>query len=83
MVNQLDEIIDFRQFFFKIIKNWFLFLMSLVLAFTIALAYNRYSHELYSVETSIMIKEDNSMPTASDLLYEKVATNKQLLENKE
>ncbi|MDG2263838.1 MAG: hypothetical protein P8L19_02160, partial [Flavobacteriales bacterium] len=64
MANQLDEIIDFRQFFFKVIKNWPLFVMALLLAFSLAFAYNRYTHELYSVETSIIIKEDSAMPTA-------------------
>ena len=83
MANQLDEIIDFRQFFFKIIKNWFLFTMFLLLSFAIAFAYNRYTPELFRVETSILIKEGDSMPTASDLLYEKVSSNKKSLENKD
>ena len=83
MPNQLDEIIDFRQFFFKIIKNWFLFIMFLLLSFSIAFAYNRYTPELFRVETSILIKEGDSMPTVSDLLYEKVSSKKKSLENKE
>ena len=83
MANELDEIIDFRQFFFKIIKNWFLFTMFLLFSFAIAFAYNRYTPELFRVETSILIKEGDSMPTVSDLLYEKVSSNKKSLENKE
>ena len=84
MNNQLDEIIDFRQFFFKIIKNWFFFIISLLLTFSVAFAFNRYTHELYMVETSILIKEENSMATASDLLYEKsIGTSQMSLENKE
>ena len=83
MANQLDEIIDFRQFFFKVIKNWPLFVMALLLAFSLAFAYNRYTHELYSVETSIIIKEDSALPTASDLLYDNMSSNNESLENKE
>ena len=84
MNNQLDEIIDFKQFFFKLIKNWFFFLISLFLTFTIAYAYNRYTHELYMIETSILIKEDNTITSASDLLYEKsMKTSGMSLENKE
>ena len=84
MNNQFDEIIDFRQFFFKIINNWFFFVISLLLTFSIAFAFNRYSKEIYKVETSIIVKEENSMPTASDLLYEKAIGNKKMsLENKE
>ncbi len=83
MANQLDEIVDFRQFFFKLIKNWFLLVISLLLAFLIAFAYIRYTTQLFSAETSILIKEDNSLPSASDLLYEKGSTKQKSLENKE
>ena len=40
--------------------------------------------ELYLVETSILVKEDNSVASASDLLYEKAMKTKPMsLENKE
>ena len=82
--NQLDEIVDFKQFFFKIIKNWYFFVLSLLLAFTIAFAYNRYTHEVYKIETSILIHENNTIGNPSDLLYEKaMQTQHMSLENKE
>ena len=81
--NQLDEIIDFRQFVFKIINNWFFFVLSLFLTFALAYLYNRYTKELYLVETSILIKENNSMGSASDLLYEKAMGSSNVsIENK-
>ena len=67
--NQFDEIIDFRQFFFKIIKNWFFFLLSLLLTFFVAYAYNRYTQELYLVETSILVKEDNTVLLRSSKFF--------------
>ena len=83
MKSQFDEIIDFRQFFFKILKNWYLFVFTLIITITIAFAFNRYTHESYYSETSILIKEESSMLTASDLLYEKSLSSKQKsLENK-
>ena len=82
--NQLDEIIDFKQFFFKIVKNWYFFVLSLLLTFTIAFAYNRYTHELYEIETTILINADNTIGNPSDLLYEKaMQTQHMSLENKE
>ena len=82
--NKLDEIIDFKQFFFKIIKNWYFFVLSLILTFVIAFAYNRYTHELYRVETSILISEDNAVENPSDLLYEKAMQTQHVsLENTE
>ena len=83
MAAKLDEIIDFRQIIFKVINNWFFFIISLFISFSVAFAYNRYTNELYMVETSILIKEDNSIATASDLLYSKVSSKKKSIENKE
>ena len=83
MANSLDEIVDFKQFVFKLARNWFFLLLSLLLAFTVAYAYNRYSTELFNVETSILIKEDNSLSSASDLIYERVSSSSKILENKE
>ena len=83
MTNKLDEIVDFKQFFLKVIKNWYFFVISLLLTFLIAFGYNRYSVEYFNVETSILIKEENSLTTASDLLYERSAYQSKSLENKE
>ena len=69
--NQLDEIIDFKQFFLKVIHNWYFFMLGLILTFVIAFAYNRYTHELYEIETTILINADNTIGNPSDLLYEK------------
>jgi len=82
--NQLDEMLDFKQFFFKLFNNWFFFVLALFLTFSVAFAYNRYSKELYLVETSLLIKEDNTVASASELLYaNSVKTNSMSLENKE
>lgn len=70
--NQIDEIIDFRQFFYKIISNWYFFVLTLLFTFTIAYLYNRYTNELYLVETSILIKEDNSMGSGNILTKHKL-----------
>jgi capsular exopolysaccharide synthesis family protein len=83
MANSLDEIVDFKQFFFKLINNWHFILISLSIAFIIAFAYNRYSVEYFKVETSILIEDDNSLKTASDLLYDKTSSKNKSLENKE
>ena len=83
MANSLDDIVDFKHFFFKLLKNWHLLVLSLLLSFAIAFAYNRYSTAYFFVDTSILVKDENSLSTASDLLYEKVSYNNKFLENKE
>ena len=81
MANQLDEIVDFRQFFFKLIKNWFLLVISLLLAFLIAFAYIRYTTQLFSAEISIIVKDDNSLLTASGM-FESMTPKTKSFENK-
>ena len=81
--NQFDEIIDIRQFFHKIINNWKFFAISLLLTFAIAYLYNRYTNELYLIETSILVKENNSLGSSSDLLFEKAMGSSNIsIENK-
>ena len=67
MANQLDEIVDFKKFFFKLLQNWFFLVISLLLAFGIAFVYNRYTTQLFSAEISIIVKEDNSLLTAAGM----------------
>ena len=82
MANHLDEIVDFKQFFFKLLKNWYFLIIGLVIGCIIAFGYNRYSVEYFNVETSILIKDENSLPT--DLLYERaISSQNKRLENKE
>ena len=81
--DQFNEIIDIRQFFFKIINSWRFFVLCLLLTLTSAFLYNRYTNEIYLVETSLLIKEDNSIGSASNLLYEKAMGSSNIsIENK-
>ena len=81
-----DELIDFKQFVFRIIHNWYYFLISLVLCICIAFAFNRYSKELFKVETSLLINEQSRVSSASaaEVLYSNdVFQRNTQLENKE
>lgn len=75
-VNPLDNIIDFREFLFKIINNWFYFLLSILLALLIAFGYTRYSHEYYRVSTKVHINNDNENSSAADVLYKSLTESK-------
>ena len=83
MQNNINDVIDLKDVHFKIKKNWFSFAISILITLLIAFAYNRYSTNYYLVETSILIKSDNDISSASDLIYEKVNSSKKILENKE
>jgi polysaccharide biosynthesis transport protein len=51
---------DFRAFFLKILGHWMWFLLSLILAFTIAYQVNVRKQKIYGVATTISYKEENN-----------------------
>ena len=73
--NPLDNIIDFREFLYKILNNWYYFLLSILFALVIAFGYNRYSQELYRVSTKIQINKDDSNTSTTDVLYNTLNNN--------
>ena len=83
MQNKVNEIVDLKEIYLKIRSNWFLFLITLFISLIVAFAYNRYAKNLYHVETSILIKNEDDISSASDLIYDKVSSTKKILENKE
>ena len=83
MQNNINDVVDLKDIYFKIKKNWFLFAICILITLLIAFAYNRYSTNYYLVETSILIKSDDDISSASDLIYEKVNSSNKILENKE
>ena len=68
---QVDDIIDIRFFVFKLINNWYYFLISVLLSLSIAFGINRYSQEIYEASTTLLIKEKTgSMQSAAEMLYD-------------
>ena len=80
MSGNLDEIVGFKQLFLKLLKNRYFVIVSLVLSFVLAFAYNRYSVEYFNVETSLLFKEDDKLSTIQ--LYDNSYDNDENLENK-
>ena len=79
--NPLDNIIDLREFLYKILNNWYYFLLSILLALLIAFGYNRYSQELYRVSTKIQINKDDSNNSTTDVLYNTLNNNETSLKD--
>ena len=68
---QVDDMIDIRFFVFKLINNWYYFLISILLSLSIAFGINRYSQEIYEASTTLLIKEKTgSMQSAAEMLYD-------------
>jgi capsular exopolysaccharide synthesis family protein len=61
-------IIDYRRIFFRVVKYWYVIVVSLLLGLTIAYVKNRYATRIYTVNASIIIKETQET-SEGKLLY--------------
>lgn len=52
-----DDIIDIKRYLSLFISNWYWFVISLFLALTLAYGINRYSEKLYTVTSTLLIKD--------------------------
>ena len=80
-ISPLDNVIDFRQFFHRIISNWYYFVLSIILSITIAFGYVRYSHEQYKSTIKVIIKKSGDSESASEILYENITDNKSYIKD--
>jgi len=53
-----DESIDLKKFLFKILVNWYWFVISLFITVSIAYLINRYSEPIYRVNATVMVRDD-------------------------
>jgi uncharacterized protein involved in exopolysaccharide biosynthesis len=59
---------DFKRFLFRFIKYWYVFAISVILAFFIARYYNWYVTPIYKSSCRIIVKDENANSSAEDLL---------------
>jgi len=55
-----DNNIDFNRYFSLFLSNWYWFAIGMFTSVTLAYGINRYSPKIYSVSSTILIKEDQS-----------------------
>jgi tyrosine-protein kinase Etk/Wzc len=53
-----DEALDVKRYFSLLISNWYWFGISWFIAFTLAYGTNKYAEKIYSVSSSILIKDE-------------------------
>ncbi len=68
--NSQSSFSDLKIYYLKVKKHWYLFVISLIIAFTIAFFQIRYAPEVYPVEVAIVIKGGKQAGgSAAELLY--------------
>lgn len=53
-----EENIDIKKFLIRILKNWYWFAISLFITITVAYLINRYSEPIYSLSSTIIVRDD-------------------------
>ena len=53
-----EENIDIKKFLMRILGNWYWFAISLFITVTVAYLINRYSEPIYSVTSTIIVRDD-------------------------
>ncbi len=56
----MDEKIDIKAIFTKIISKWHYFLIALLIVGPLAYAYTRFARELYQIRSSVLLKSEKS-----------------------
>jgi tyrosine-protein kinase Etk/Wzc len=63
--SRLTEPLDLKKYLLRIFPNWYWFVISLIVCLTVAWLNNRYTEPVYTVSTTLMIKQ--TTPTAAGI----------------
>lgn len=61
--------LDIKRILSRIIRHWYIIVICLVLAWSVAFIINRYSDRVYPSQISILIKESEEVSGSAELLY--------------
>ena len=65
-----EEKVDLKGLFFRYFSHWYYFVISLFVFGLIALAYIRYTTPVYSVSSTILIRDDNNTQLGAENILE-------------
>ena len=68
--NQKEETIDVKALLIKYTEYWYYFLISIIFCGFIAYLNNRYTTPVYSVSTTLLIRDDNNTHLGAENLLE-------------
>ena len=65
--NNDSEVINLRELIFKYVQRWYWFVFAVILALVIATIYLKKAENQYQVQTTILIRNDNTTPGVSQM----------------
>ncbi len=54
-IQQHEESIDIKALFFKFVRYWYLFALTVFVAIVIAFLFNKYTAPVYEVSTTVLV----------------------------
>ena len=66
----IEEKVDIKGLFFRYYSHWYYFLISIFVFILIAIAYNRYTTPIYSISSTILIRDDNNTQLGAENILE-------------
>lgn len=81
-LNQQQQSVDYKLILFKFYRYWYIFAVTIFIAFIIAFIFNKYTRPVYEVKTSVLIKDksENKM-NPQDIIGLGLFNNMQNLQN--
>ncbi len=79
-----EEGLDIKKYIFKILSNWYWFVLTIFVGLAISYYINRYAEEVYTVSASIILKDDQSSGGIENILKEYIGryrSRKAVVEN--
>src|SRR5690554_4155109 len=55
-----DDSIDLKKIIFNFLRNWYWFVITVMIALSVALLYNKYATPVYEINSTILVEEENS-----------------------
>ncbi|NQU35784.1 MAG: hypothetical protein HQ521_21355, partial [Bacteroidetes bacterium] len=81
-IQQHEESIDIKALFFKFVRYWYLFALTVFVAIVVAFLFNKYTTPVYEVNTTVLVKDDKgSMDPSAMLGGLGLSNNQQNVEN--
>ena len=53
-----EENFDFKGFFYKVVKDWWIILLSILVCLSIAYTYLRYSTPIYKIHANLLVADE-------------------------
>ncbi len=79
IIQEQEDTIDIKKFVFKILSNWYWFVLTVFVATSLAYFINKYTDPVYSIKASILVRDkSNSMNSGVDNILNELGMFKRI-----